>query len=238
LTGIYSKEKGSSSKNLKTKEMKKINKIISGVLAVTFFVTAATQSNAQLSSKNRVAIMPMAYIGDGDDERDEEMRYVLQDIAVNYMNRSAAELKFMDVAEVNALLYKKGINEETIRGYTPKELAAILNVEYVIIGSVLQDKGSVVTVTNQHTTRRQTVEHYDRYGRHGRHRNYVEEVNRNNNNRRSETRQNIETQVSLSIYNEDGEKIYSKSRQSILTEQDAYKNAIQYLLKRTPLYKR
>lgn len=64
------------------------------------------------------------------------------------MNRSAAELKFMDVAEINALLYKKGINEQTIRGYTPKELADVLNVEYVIIGSVLQDKGSLVTVTN------------------------------------------------------------------------------------------
>lgn len=218
--------------------MKKITNAIIALLAVIFLVTASTQSQAQANSKNRVAVMPMAYIGDGDDDRDDEMRYVLQDIAVTYMNRSAAELKFMDVAEVNALLYKKGINEETIRGYTPKELADILNVEYVIMGSVLQDRGSVVTVTNQRNTRRQTVEHYDRYGRYGRHANYVEVVNRNNNNRRSETKQNVETQVSVSIYNEQGEKIYSKSRQSILTEQDAYKNAIQYLLKRTPLYKR
>jgi len=218
--------------------MKKINLIVSAVLAVTFLVAAATPAKAQVSSRNRVAIMPMAYIGDGEDNRDEEMRYVLQDVAVSFMNREAAELKFMDVTEINAILYKKGINEETVRGYTPKELAILLNVEYVIMGTVMQDRGSVVTVTNQNTSRRQTVEHYDRYGRHGRYSNHVEVINRNNNNRRSETRQNIETQVSVSIYNEQGEKIYSKSRQSILTEQDAYKNALQYLLKRTPLYRR
>ena len=52
------------------------------------------------------------------------------------------------------------------------------------------------------------------------------------------TRQHIKTQVSISIYNETGDRIYTKSRESILTESDAYKFALQYLLKRTPLYNR
>src|SRR5688572_27416239 len=133
--------------------MKKItNKMIAAVAGLLLLSSTAvsaqdlavlkTSKKAQevaISSKNRVAIMPMIYIGDGNDERSEEMRFILQDIAVSYMSRSAAELKFVDGAELNALLYKNGIDEETIREYTPAELAELLHVEYIIMGSVLQD---------------------------------------------------------------------------------------------------
>jgi hypothetical protein len=237
--------------------MKKINNVINVIAAGLFFLFATTASaqefasekkgevmQSAIKSRHKVAIMPIIYIGDDNDDRSEEMRFVLQDIAVSYMSGSAAELKFMDAAEINAILYKNGIDEETIREYTPKELAELLHVEYVIMGSVLQDKGSIVTTTNQHSTRREVVEHhgrYDRYewyDRHGRHESGRAVVNRNHNTRSTVTRQNIETHVSITIYNEEGERIYSKSRQSILSETDAYKNALHYLLKRTPLYNR
>jgi hypothetical protein len=197
-------------------------------------------SMTPVNSKNRVAVMPMIYIGDDDDTRSEEMRFHLQGIAISYLNRSAMELKFMDIAEINALLFKNGINDLNIRQYTPKELAAILNVEYLIMGSVLQDRGSVVTVSNNHNTRRQTIEQYNRRGRHERYDRHGRTVivTRGNNNGSSVTRQNIETQVSLTIYNEMGEMIYTRSRHSLLSEPDAYKYTIQYLLKRTPLYER
>ena len=173
--------------------------------------------------------MPLIYIADGNDNRAEEMRFFLQDMTISYMSNSAAELKFMDATTINAILLKNGITDVNIRQYTPKELAAILQVEYIITGSVLQTLGSIVTVDNNHNTSRQTV---DRYGRD------VKWTQRNNSHGSSVTRQNVETQVSLSIYNESGERIYAKSRQSILSEPDAYKNTIQYLLKRTPLYQR
>lgn len=173
--------------------------------------------------------MPMSYLAEGNDIKIEQMRFFLQDIAINYMSNAAAELKFMDAMTVNATLLKNGITDENIRRYTPKELAVILQVEYIIMGSVLQDMGSVVTVDNNYDNRRQTIEHYGRE---------VKVTQRGNRHGSSVTRQNVETQVSLAIYNELGERIYTKSRRSILSEQDAYKNTIHYLLKRTPLYKR
>jgi hypothetical protein len=188
-----------------------------------------------VNSRNRVAVLPLTYIGDGNDDRSDEMRFQLQNITISFLHSSAAELRFMDAAEINALLLKKGINDETIRQYTPKELANLLKVEYIIMGSVLQDEGSVVTTNNSYTNRRQNVDHrhYDRryYDRgRGNTRTYR--------NERSVTRQNIETQVSISIYNETGESVYTKSRHSILSESDAYRNALHYLLKRCPLYNR
>ena len=181
-------------------------------------------------TKNKVAVLPMGYIGEGTDERTEDMRFRLQEIAVNYLSKSATELKFMDPAEINAHLLRNGITHHTIREYSPRELAEALHVEYVIMGSVLQDKGAIVTVNHNTAHRKKDIDnrgHGDKKVR-----------SRSNVFGSSVTRQHIETNVSLSIYNETGERIYAKSRNSILNDADAYKYAIEYLLKRTPLYKR
>jgi hypothetical protein len=191
--------------------------------------TESTATASPASTRNKVAVMPINYIGEDNDARAEEMRFHLQEIAINCLSESAAELKFMDATEVNARLFKNGINIDNIRQYTPKELAGILNVEYIIMGSVLQDRGNVVTVSRTNNSRRQNVEHWGKW---------MEVNRRNSSSTASVTRQNIETHVSVSIYNETGEKIYTKSRQSILSDADAYKAAIKYLLKRTPLYRR
>lgn len=212
--------------------MKKIIESVVMLLILMLMVVASKAQNGGFNSRYRVAVMPLVYLGDGSEGREDEMRYQLQDIVVSYMSRSAAELKYMDAAEINALLYKKGISASTIRQYTPRELAHLLNVEYVIMGSVIQDPGNIVTTENSYNTRRQTVERRGRYG--DRHRI----TGRNFHTGNTVTRQHIQTQVSVSIYNETGDRIYSKSRQSILTESDAYKFALQYLLKRTPLYNR
>ena len=213
----------------------KMKKIIENVVMLTILmlmVFASKALNNGFNSRYRVAVMPLVYLGDGSEDREEEMRYQLQDIVVSYMSRSAAELKFVDAAEINALLYKNGIGADNVRQYTPRELARMLNVEYVIMGSVIQDPGNIVTTENSYNTRRQTIEHRGRYGDRRR------ITGRSFHTGNTVTRQHIKTQVSISIYNETGDRIYTKSRESILTESDAYKFALQYLLKRTPLYNR
>jgi hypothetical protein len=206
----------------KNKQMKKSGNKIKAVLAVLLLLVT-TSVSAQ-----KVAVMPMTYIADDNGSRAEQMPFYLQEMAINCLSQSAAELKFMDAAEVNAILLKNGIDGDNIRRYTPRELAAILHVEYVITGSVLQDNGNVVTVSHTNSRR----QHIERWGK------WQEVSRRNNSNSMSVTRQNIETHVTVSIYNETGEKIYTKSRQSILSEPDAYKAALKFLLKRTPLYNR
>lgn len=182
-----------------------------------------------VNSKSKVAVMPMHYTSDGNSNKEDQMRYHLQEIAISYLSKSAAELKFIDATEVNALLRKSGIQDADLRKYTPKELATLLQVEYVISGSVLQSNGSLVTNTNGSSEKKEALVHHTSDDNYSREQHY---------NRSSVTNQHIETHVTLSIFNEAGEKIYSKSRQALLAEPDAYKNTIHYLLKRTPLYKR
>ena len=192
-------------------------------------------------AKNKVAVLPLGYIGDGHDSKMNNMPFLLQELTVEYLSQSAIALKFKGPAETNALLARAGINESNIRVYTPKELAAILNVEYIIMGTVMQDKGNIVTVDHWHTeSRGRTGKDWNRYTeRSGRDRDRrYNAMQRSDSHGSSVTRQQIENQVSLSIYNAAGESIYAKSRHSLFSNIDGYKNTLRYLLKRTPLYER
>ncbi len=179
--------------------------------------------------RNRVAVLPLAYIADGSESKMNNMPFLLQEMTIEFLRNSASELKYRSPAETNAMLAKAGINESTIRGYTPKDLADILCVEYLIMGNVMQDRGNIVTVDHSRTERRRkTGKDWDGYRTRQRTEGHGTSV----------TKQQIENQVSLSIYNESGESIYTKSRHSLISTIDGYKNTLRYLLKRTPLYER
>ncbi len=215
--------------------MKSLNNLIKP-FALALLMAASVATKAQTlavlrstTAENKVAILPITYVAEGNDIKLDEMRYRLQNIAHDYLRSDAMELRFQDPAETNALLRKNGVNESNFREFTPKELAGILQVEYVLMGIVTQDFVGEATVI--HTNRRD----YDR--RHD-HRGRYRETNRRQTNGISRTTQQLSTNIDLDIYNDKGENIYSKSRRSILSGVDAYKYGIQYLLKRSPLYKR
>jgi hypothetical protein len=185
----------------------------------------ATQQE-KIVSKNRVAVIPIQYAGYGNAERGDDMKFYLQEIAASYLAKSAVELNIMDVADINAVLLKNGAIDSNIRRYTPKELALMLNAEYILMGTVIQDNGTLVT---RATINKSKNNDWWDNGEHKRDEKF---------HQLAVTNQMVETSVTLSIYNESGERLYSKSRNSMLSERDAYKNTIRYLLKRTILYKR
>lgn len=186
----------------------------------------AQQAGRNLQAENKVAVLPIVYVGEGSDIKMDEMRYRLQNMAYVFLKDNATELKFQNPAETNALLLKKGINESNFREFTPRELATILEVEYVLTGMVNQETIGVHSVGNR----------VNRYS------NDYKGNNRGNNRRHTtehtRTREDISTNIDLSIYNDQGEAIFSKSRHSIWSSANAYSNAMEFLLKKTPLYKR
>lgn len=179
--------------------------------------------------RNTVAILALKFIGNESDNSIEQLGYYLQERAIEDYGKSASELKFQNAAETNAILLKKGIDYSTIRKYTPKELSSILGVEYLIMGTVVQDGTKIRTETNTKASAKNTS--YNKNEDYNRREKYNVRTSSN-------TAQRYETEVSLTIFNATGVSIYTKSRHSILSDKDAYKNALHYLLKRTPLYKR
>jgi hypothetical protein len=194
-------------------------------------VNAQTASAFQtLSPTNRVAILPLTYFGEGSELKMEEMRYRLQGMTHSFLREDALILTFQDPAETNALLYKNGITGYTLRNFSPQDLAALLNVEFVVFGTVSQESTGMHMVTN--STQVLSRRHYYRHPHHGS-RRYAR-----HNYSQTSSRERINTTVDVTVYNDRGYKVFSKSRRSILTTMDAYRNSLHYLLKRSPLYKK
>jgi hypothetical protein len=212
--------------------MKKLNNIIKTFsMVMLMLMSLASKAQTQVvvrmaAAENKVAILPITYIGEGNNIKLEQMRYNLQNIAHRCLQEDAIELKFQDPAETNALLLRNGVKESNFREFTPKELAEILQVEYVLIGMVSQETEAIMTVSN--SSRSFTTREYH----HNRDR---QERNTSVNTR---TRPDINTTVDLVVYNDKGEKIFTRSRRSLLSNMDTYKAGLQYLLKRSPLYKK
>lgn len=213
--------------------MKKLHNLITAIVVAALFMCvpakAQTESSAirTAGAENKVAVLPLTYMGEGTEFKLEEMRYLLQNIAYRFLNEKATELKFQPPTETNALLLKSGVTAENFRKFTPKELAAVLGVEYIITGLVNQEVKSLVTARN--TNRSFSEKDYYSNGRR------IDESQYSTQTRASK---DLSTTIDLSIHNDKGEEVFSRSRQSILSDADAYKNAIHYVLKRSPLYKR
>src|SRR5690242_18127077 len=104
--------------------MKTVNNQLRIAIAGIFLLIATTGTAQLVCAENKVAVLPINYIGEVSEKRAEDMRFYLQDITINFMNESAFSLRFMDAAEINAILLKNGIDGENIRRYTITDLAA------------------------------------------------------------------------------------------------------------------
>lgn len=176
-----------------------------------------------------VAVLPIEYIANVKESMDHDMPYWLQEMAVTYLGSNSRTLTIIDPAEINAELKKKGISHKELKRYSPAELASLLQVEYVLTGYVMQEEGNKTEVSNYSSSKE------------------IKSVHSNDNARIkvkdqgssfSSTNQDVKTTVMVKIYDYTGKILFNDTRKSILSTGDAYKKSLQYLLKRTPLYKK
>lgn len=173
---------------------------------------------------NKVAILPFAFVRDGQ-ATDETISEEVQNECYSFMSKHAGVYTILDPRTTNALLIKAGINKQNIKGYTMADLCNILEVEYVVSGTVSMNK--TTQTTSQTNSGSVTTKGNDKNSnRKGQYNDYSSGT----------TRQNYQTKLMLSIVNDKGNNVYSQDRTSFWSTQDAYKNTLEYLLKRSPLY--
>jgi TolB-like protein len=159
---------------------------------------------------NKIAILPFAYLLDKKPGADE-IGYKAQEEAFAFLGKYSAGYKFLDPRSTNAALIKAGVTKEKMRGYTMKELCDILGVEYVVEGTVLQDKSTQTSYSNVKA---------NTYG-----------------STFSNTSQQYEMTVSLAIYNDTNANIFTQTRKAFFPTTDgSFTAPLEFLLKRTPLY--
>lgn len=186
-------------------------------------VGSASAPTGSLSDHhNKVAILPFQFVKDGQKAADE-MSNIVQLACLNYLSKHAGVLSIVDTRTTNAKLIKAGVTRENMEGYTMDDICNILDVEFVVDGTVMQNKAAETTLAN----------------------NYYSGQNKGNRNDQKSSGyssanttnyQSYETTISLEIYNDKGNNMFSRSRKAFFKTQDAYQNALEYVLKRSPLY--
>ncbi len=175
-------------------------------------------SNGKSVFQNKIAVLPISYLRDGDIQKNQQMEFKVQNDAYSLLTKNAATFEIQDPNTTNALLVKNGITRENYKGYTMPEVCEMLGVEYVVMGTVTIEKKGSTGYSNQ-------------------------SVYTNNSNKgyvgisgSSSTTEQFKTNVELFIYNNDGNLVYSKSRNSFFNTSDAFQMSIQYILKRSPIW--
>ncbi len=174
--------------------------------------------------KNRVAILPFSYVRD-QEKSNEAMTKKIQQETYTIFNSKKQNLKFQDPTETNALLYKAGINESNMQGFTMGEIAHILNVEYVVSGMVSIEK------TNTYTS------NYGSANTNVSQKNGGAKVNSTGSSS-STTYQNYNTSITMNIFSINGDNLFTQNHNSFWPYENAYKTTLDYLAKRTPIYKK
>ncbi|WP_240775029.1 hypothetical protein [Pedobacter xixiisoli] len=90
---------------------------------------------------NKIAILPFHFLIENQPGADEIGMSAQQD-AYGFLSQHSAGYTLLDPRTTNALLAKAGVTKDNITGFTMNELCNILGTEYIIDGTVKQNKAS------------------------------------------------------------------------------------------------
>lgn len=184
-------------------------------------------SASPIDHHNKIAILPFTYLMDNQPGADA-IGYKAQEDAFSFLSKHAAGYTILDPRTTNALLSKGGVTKDRMMSFTMKEICDLLGVEYIIDGSVTQNKGyqtsstSGVASTKVKRDDAEKVKGVSSYG-----------------STSSNSVQRYDVSVSLHIYMDNNASIYNQSHKAFLSNTDGgYSNPLEYLLKRCPLYRK
>lgn len=186
--------------------------------------SSGTTNSSSESHHNKVAILPFAFVREGQSTIDE-LSVKAQTECFSYLSKHAGVFTIVEPRTSNAQLLKAGVTSENIKGYTMEEICNLLGVEYVVDGLVTVDRKSASSTSS------------------GQYKSTPSNNNKNSGSTQktsgyssATTTENYQSSLLLNIYNDKGSSIFSQERKSFYTTVDAYKSALEYLLKRSPLY--
>lgn len=176
---------------------------------------------------NKIAIIPFTFLMDNQPGADAIGMKAQQD-AYALLNQHSAGYTILDPRSTNAALVQAGATRDKMIGFTMKNLCDILGVEYIIDGTVTQNKGYQTSYTS--TSDDTKVKRGDD--------NKVKGVS-NYGSSSSDAVQRFDVSVSLQIYMDNNASIYNESHKAFLSNTDgSYSGPLEYLLKRCPLYRK
>jgi len=175
---------------------------------------------------NELAILPVAFYDKATGNLWEDQSKMAQNRIYDFFEDNPARiapLQMQDTRNTNAFLRKNNIGYAELDETPVEELEKILGAEYLVLSKVSFEMKTQATM-NQSTYKgtenkgnKQTGTTYS-----------SSTVNEN---------KSYDYVVVLEVY-KGTQKIYNETRRPMLNTQDSWKDAMEYMLKRTPIYKR
>ncbi len=174
--------------------------------------------------QNTIAVLPVPYVNSETMASSEEVaKFAQNDIYSKLIDKSSNifPLTVQDLRTTNSLLRKAGIDYKNIDEIPIEELEDILGVDNIVAAKV-----SYTLTENRQSSTYKSGE--TKYGN-----------DKTKNQNYSSTTDNIEKIYKYHVYFDmyrNGTKIYTQTRQPFFSMEDSWKDAVQYLLKRSPIY--
>ena len=174
--------------------------------------------------RNKVAILPFSYIKDGQSVAPEVSEEI-QNECYAMLSKHAGIYSIVSPRAINVQLNKAGITRANVLNYTMAEICQKLGVEYVVDGMITQNRTTQTSYGN--TTYSSKTKDNDKA---------KDKKTSGTESSYSTNVQNYQTVMDMKIYNDKSEIIYNQNRKAFWNSEDAYKNTMEYLIKRCPLY--
>lgn len=185
-----------------------------------------TMAASPADHHNKIAILPFTFLMDNQPGADAIGMKAQQDTYA--LLRHAAGYTILDPRTTNAKLVQAGITKDKMIGFTMKNLADVLGVEYIIDGTVAQNKAyqtSYTSTSDNTSVKRDDDDKIKKVSTYG--------------SSSSNAAQRFDVRVSLQIYMDNNASIYNANHQALFSNTDgSYGAPLEYLLKRCPLYRK
>ncbi|WP_316771192.1 hypothetical protein [Pedobacter frigiditerrae] len=188
---------------------------------------SVTMAASPADHHNKIAVLPFTFLMENQPGADA-VGYKAQEDTYGFLSQHSAGYTLLDPRTTNALLSKAGVTRDKMMNFTMKEICDILGVEYVIDGSVTQNKGYQTSTTSVGTNTKVKRDGDDKL-----------KGMSSSGSSYSSAAQRYDVAVSLHIYMDNNASIYNQSHKAFLSSTDGgYTSPLEYLLKRCPLYRK
>ncbi|WP_147368043.1 hypothetical protein [Fibrisoma montanum] len=189
----------------------------------------ARSASARADRKNKIAVLPFLFVTNEPGVPSDQMSKRLQANCASSLRQNTSNIIVQDPLTTNRLLAKNNIDMNDAAAVDPEELAIVLGVEYVVMGTVdVMNKGTISTGSAATTYKDKASQNRNKNSRDTKASGSA--VTSNN----TITNANYDTKVALTIYTDHGSTFYDKSRSALGNQIDSYSNTLDYLIKRTP----
>lgn len=183
------------------------------------------QQEQVTAKSNVIAVLPVVFVNTSTLQKSSDLsKFAQNDLYSKLMDKSSNifPLTVQDTRVTNSLLRKANIDYNNIDEIPIEELRSILGVDHIIAGKVSYTTRTIVSNISNSST------NVSSQGSNG------VKVN-NSNGSFSEDETKYDYIVYFDMYR-NNDKIYSKTREPMLSFKDSWMDSMQYLLKRSPVY--